>query len=140
MKLVKIIGHPVLVMSLFSLVIIEGEHFGGFYILYLFFGLTYFAPFAIAGLVGIATLIIGNNLSSERRLIKSYLYLVGWLLLMASYLVFFQNSKNNHRETFETTGPIVSFVLFAISSICFLVNTVRLFIKANGKQPKTLVI
>ncbi len=122
------IGHPVLLLSLFLLVMIEGEHFGGFYILYLFFGLMYLAPFTLLAIAGITTIVIGYNLKSEKQRVKSVLYLIGWLLFIASYLVFFNDLKSNHRETFKTAVPILSFALFGLSSICFLINIAQHFI------------
>jgi hypothetical protein len=79
MKVVKIIGHPIVVVCLFLLVIIEGVHFGGFYLLYLLFGLMYAAPFSLAALVGIGLEIVAYNLSMLKRpVLKPLMYLVGW--------------------------------------------------------------
>lgn len=135
MKLIKIIGHPVLVISLFLLVIIEGVHFGGFYLIYLLFGLMYAAPFALLAVAGIITLLIGYNLYKEKKLMKAVLYFIGWLLLLLSYVVFFGDGKSNNAETFQTTVPILTFVLFGLSSFCFLLYILLVLkSKGNGKQ------
>ena len=134
MKAIKIVGHPILVVSLFLLVIIEGVHFGGFYVLYLLFGLTYAAPFALTAVGGIALMVLTLNLSIQKRpVLKPILYVVGWLMLLLSYAMFFNDGKNNHRETFETTVPIISFLLFGISSLCFLINMLQMIVNNNGK-------
>ena len=124
-----------LVLSLFLLVLIEGVHFGGFYVLYLFFGLTYAAPFALIALTGIAVMVsVFNSSFKKRPLLKPFLYLIGWIMLIISYVIFFTDNNNNHRETRETTVPIISFVLFGICSLCFLFNMFSWFVNKTGKK------
>lgn len=139
MKVIKILGHPIVVMSLFLLVIIEGVHFGGFYLLYLLIGLMYAAPFSLAAVAGIALKVVAYNLTLEKRpVLKPVLYLAGWLLFILSYALFFNDSGNNHRETFETTAPFISFLLFSAGSLCFFINLLQMFMNSERKSQEDL--
>jgi hypothetical protein len=140
MKLIKIMGHPVLVISLFLLVIIEGEHFGGFYVLYLLFGLVAGASYALIAIAGIVVMLLGYNFYKEKQLMKPILYLVGWILLLVSYVVFFGDGKNNNGETFHTRVPLITFVFFGLCSICLLINIVYLFLKVRDKSERSLKV
>ena len=47
MKKIKIITHPVTLILCFFLILISGEHLGGFYLLYILLGLLFASPFNI---------------------------------------------------------------------------------------------
>ncbi len=59
MKALKIIGHPVLLISLYLLLIIEGDQFGGFYLLYLVMAIPHGVPYAIVALIAFLCVFTG---------------------------------------------------------------------------------
>ena len=65
MKIIKWIGHPVIVICTFLLLITEGENFGGFYVLYLILALPHGALYAILASIGIASIVLGFNIQKE---------------------------------------------------------------------------
>lgn len=135
MKIIKILGSPVLVMILFLLIIIEGKRFGGIYLLYLLMSLPHGAPYAVIAVAGLLSLLIGYNISgNKRRLGKSVLYLIGAALLILSLIIFFtKDPKGNNNATFEQAIPLFTLCLFGISLVCLLLNTiVRLKNKNDG--------
>ncbi len=138
MKAIKWIGHPVRLVIIYLLLIIEGDQFGGFFMLYLLLALPHFVPYAITAALGIASIIVGFNLRKENYLsFKPVLFLSGYCLMILSLLLFF--SKGNKWETFEMGLPTLTFVIFGISSLCFLINTVLLFSKSHSsKNIKTI--
>ena len=137
MKAIKIIGHPVLLMSLFLLLIIEGDQFGGLYLLYLVLALPQGAPYAIAALCGLAFVFAGYKVYRTRKhFLKPVFYLTGFLFMLISLIVFF--SKGNKWETFGLTIPLLSFIIFGVSSVCFILNSLTLFMH-NGDGKKHLL-
>jgi hypothetical protein len=138
MKAIKWIGHPVLLVIIYLLLIIEGDQFGGFFMLYLLLALPHFVPYALAAALGIACIVLGFNLrKGNYHSLKPMLFLSGYCLMILSLLVFF--SKGNKWETFELAIPILTFVIFGISSLCFLINTTLLFSKKHPwKRMKTI--
>lgn len=138
MKAIKWIGHPVILVIIYLLLIIEGDQFGGFFLLYLLLALPHFVPYALAAALGIACIVLGFNLRKENyHSLKPVLFLFGYCLMILALLVFF--FKGNKWETFKLAIPTLSFVIFGISSLCFLINTMLLFLKKHPwKSMKTI--
>lgn len=67
MKTIKFIGHPISLMIIFMLLIIEGDHFGGFYLLYILMALPHAAGYALLAVAGIASLLLGFKIHPEKR-------------------------------------------------------------------------
>lgn len=131
MKVVNWIGHPVIFLICYLLLIIEGDHFGGFFMLYLLLTLPHFVPYAVIAALGMAGVIIGFNVRKKKNLkSKPLLYLIGFCFMVAALVIFF--GKGNKWETFHYALPTTSFLLFGISSFCFLVNIVCLSINARS--------
>lgn len=120
MKAIKWIGHPVVVICLFLLLITEGENFGGFYLLYLILALPHGAPYAILAMLGIASIVIGFNITHKKMIqSKQILYIIGLFLMIASLVNFFMTG--NQRATFEQAIPLLTFIIYGISSFCFMI-------------------
>jgi xanthosine utilization system XapX-like protein len=134
MKIIKILGSPVLVMILFLLIIIEGKRFGGIYLLYLLISLPHGAPYAIIAIAGLLSLLIGYNISNnKRRLAKAVLYLTGATFLILSLIMFFiKEPRGNNNATFEQTIPLFTLCLFGFSILCLVINTVIMFRRLNN--------
>jgi hypothetical protein len=138
MKIIKWIGHPVILIIIYLLLIIEGDEFGGFYLLYLVLSLPHLVPYSVLAAAGIAGLIIAFNLGNEKYLfIKPFLYLFGFGLMVFSLILFF--SKGNKEQTFHLSLPLMTFVIFAISSLCFLVYAASLFQKESKNANRSMV-
>jgi hypothetical protein len=130
MKAIKVIGHPVLLMSLFLLLIIEGDNFGGFYLLYLLLALPHGALYAVIAVAGLICIFIGYKTYRIRtHPIKPILYLLGVALMVLSLFIFF--GKGNKNATFKELIPLASFVLFGISLIYFLINSFVMLLKTR---------
>ncbi len=115
MKLLKIIGHPVAIISVFLLVMISGESFGVPYLLYLILALPHGGSYALLAVGGILLLSFSSNREVKWRILNPVLRLVGILLLILSLYVFFQCSRGHYNaNTFEQTVPILSLVVLSI--------------------------
>jgi amino acid transporter len=135
MKIIKWIGHPVILVVLYLLLIIEGDEFGGFYMLYLFLSLPHLVPYSIIAAAGLSFIIIAfNSKRSEKRIFAFYLF--GYLLMLLSLIIFF--SKGNKWKTFELDIPLLSFIVFGISSLCFLGWIFSLFQKSLSKSARII--
>jgi amino acid transporter len=135
MKIIKWIGHPVILVVLYLLLIIEGDEFGGFYMLYLLLSLPHLVPYSIIAAAGLSFIIIAfNSKRSEKRIFAFYLF--GYLLMLLSLIIFF--SKGNKWKTFELDIPLLSFIVFGISSLCFLGWIFSLFQKSLSKSARII--
>jgi len=131
MKLIKWMGHPVIFLILYLLLIIEGDQFGGFFMLYLLLALPHLVPYAVIAAVGMACVIVGFNVNKPGRLhLKPILYLAGLCLMLLALVLFF--GKGNKWETFQYALPTISFIIFGLCSFCFLLNIVSLFINSQS--------
>lgn len=129
MKAIKVIGHPVLLMSIYLLLIIEGQHFGGVYLLYLVLSIPQGAPYGLLALTGLLLVFTGYKVFRQRlNIIKPLLYIIGFLVMVFSLILFF--SKGYNWNTFELIIPVVSFLLFGICSVFYLINSMQLLLKA----------
>ena len=132
MKILKIAGHPVLVMSVFLLLLISGESFGGFYVLYILLGLPHGVPDALLAVGGLAVMLLGYKIYRKQfSPIKPLLYLAGNALMIYSLFVFFRMSKGYNDATFHQTVPFISFVLYGLCVLCNLFYSIILFLNKN---------
>lgn len=121
MRAMKIIGHPVLILTVFLLILISGKAFGGPYIIYILMGLARLNDYAIIGFLGLTSLVISHNIGNYNNhlWIKPSLTLFGIFLLVLSLYIFFENDSMQYNEnTFEQTVPIISFMVFGLCSVC----------------------
>ena len=126
MKIIKILGHPIVLVTIFLLLIIEGAHFGGFYLLYLLLAIPHGATYAIMAIAGIILIVIAKGfIPDNSNKLRAVLYLLGLLIMNASLVLFFsRNEKTGNMETFQGGVPLISFIIFGVIMLCFLVNIV----------------
>lgn len=139
MKALKIISHPYTLIISFLMIIISGEHLGGFYALYLLLALFYGGIHSLLGVSGIVLLIIARNLKGRaQNSFSNILNIGGGLFMVLSIIVFFYMDKDGYNYgTFHQTVPIISLVLFCLIALVFLVrNLVQSF---NRKRIDTTV-
>ena len=127
MKLFKFFSHPLLLILLFCAILISGQSFGGFYLMYLVMALPGGAGFSIVAAIGIG-LIIFNLLKlkrSKQYRIEAIVNIIGACLLILSLIMFFHNDKNNYnQQTFYQVVPMLTIMLFIITTVCFVINNV----------------
>lgn len=126
MKIIKILGHPIVLVTIFLLLIIEGAHFGGFYLLYLLLAIPHGATYAIMAIAGIILIVIAKGfITDNSNKLRAVLYLLGLLIMNASLLLFFsRNEKTGNLETFQGGVPLISFIIFGVIMLCFLINII----------------
>ena len=136
MKLIKICGHPVLVMSLYLLLLISGRSFGGFYAVYILMGLMGGTTDSILSLIGLGIMLLGYKLFRKQyHPIKSLLYILGNAVMIYGLVTFFRITKGYNDGTFEQTIPLISFTIYGVSVFCNLLLSVYLFF-SKGTQGK----
>jgi len=133
----KLITHPLTVIATFLIIIISGQQFGGFYLLYLILGLPHAAIHSITGVCGIALLLF-NILQSKlwnRNQISALINLGGIVLLWLSLFLFFNNDKSNYNiATFYQLLPQILLLLFLIISIYFFVDNILILLKHSKNK------
>jgi hypothetical protein len=130
MKVLKIISHPVLVMSFFLLILISGEHFGGFYLIYILLGLPNNAIHAFIALFGILIMFFGYKLKKDKfSLYRSLLYIIGSVLMFYALYFFFYESAGYNDSTFEQAIPLITLCVFSLSAVLNIVFAIRTGIK-----------
>lgn len=138
MKVIHIITHPVTLIVSFLFILISGEHWGGFYILYLLLALPHGGMHALLGLVGTILLCVAiyqrNKINKHR---DSSLLCIGGALLMAGSLLsfFMQRGGEYNYGTFTQTVPVISLIVFVALVTSFL--TYNIFVLKNSKGQST---
>jgi hypothetical protein len=139
MKFLSVIGHPVILMSLYLLLVIESEHFGGFFILYLLMALPTGAAFSIVGAIGLVLVFLGYKLYRKHaNILKPLLLLGGFIFLIISLFLFF--SEKDRLETFHLTIPIIFFICFSLCSVAFVLNSFILIGQAVLLQKRKISV
>ena len=135
MRAVRILGHPVAVISFFLLVLISGQHFGGFYLLYILMGLPFGASHAIIAMVSLSLMVFSYKVKSDRSpVLKSMLSFVGSMCMVLALYVFFQGSKGYNDSTFQQVVPLASFFFFAVGILCNTILATRYLIFRRTSQ------
>jgi hypothetical protein len=136
MKATKIITHPYLLIAIFLLIIVSGEHWGGFYLLYLLLALPHGGAHAICAVLGIAILLFSYHKYHRSRIyiIENLLNIIGALLLLLSLFLFFYNDKRGYNSgTFSQAVPLIVLGLFSLVALCFLADNIFHFSTKNSK-------
>ena len=133
MKAINFITHSFTLIICFLLIIISGEHLGGFYLLYILLGLPHGAIHAVLGVAGIIILIF-NNYKLKRNpdfLIERILNITGAIALILSISLFFINDKDHYNySTFYQTVPMITIGIFGLVAIVFITgNLIQVFRK-----------
>lgn len=122
----------------FLLIIISGQHFGGFYLLYLLLALPYGGIHALLAVAGIVCLALVNIKASWERnsVVRLGGAILGTSLLVASLVLFFINDKQGYNSgTFEQFVPLATLGLFTLIAILFVAANCYLFFRgANGRN------
>lgn len=120
MKVLKFIGHPVVVITVFLLIMISGEAFGGPYLLYLILGAPHGAAYSLTAIAGIALLCLTLT-KLKIKFISFILTFAGIVLLFCSIVLFFQGDRLRYNEdSFVQTVPKFTMVLFGFCTLCSL--------------------
>jgi hypothetical protein len=133
MKNFKIITHPATIIVCFLLVLISGENWGGFFLMYILLGLPHGAIHSILAVTGIGILLF-SYLKYKMQFIymaESVLNIFGALLLFLSLFLFFYRDKDNYNiATFYQTVPLIIMSVFGLLLVIFLANNfINLFRK-----------
>ena len=140
MKALKFITHPYTLIVSFCLILISGEHLGGFYALYLLLALYYAGIHSLLGLGGIVVLIATRKrgVKNKENFWPNVLNIFGALLLIFSLVWFFYSDKDGYNYgTFYQFLPRLSLILFGL--IAFLFIGRNLFQVFSGKRIDTKV-
>jgi len=123
----NIITHPYIVVLSFFIIMISGQHLGGFYFLYLLLALPHGGIHSLFALFGIVLLLI-SYLKYKRKkiyLIESIVNVVAVILLILSLFSFFYNDKEHYNfGTFYEIVPQITLVIFLIVALTFLLDNV----------------
>jgi predicted permease len=137
MKVIKWIGHPVVLICAYLLFITEGENFGGFYMVYLMLALPHGVPYAVLAALGIACVVLGFNFNKNLIYwIKPLLYLIGLILMVSSLINFF--ATGDQSGTFQEKVPLATFVIVCVCFFCFFLSALSLFQNPRSKTVATI--
>ena len=140
MKALKFIAHPYTLIISFLLIIISGEHLGGFYVLYLLLALYHAGIHSLLALAGIILLIVSKNISVKSKMnsLPNLLNIGGAVLLALSVIWFFYTDKEGYNYgTFYQFVPRLTLVLFGLIDLLFIGR--NLFQSFNRKRIDTKV-
>jgi hypothetical protein len=132
----KFITNPITLIVSFLIILISGQQFGGFYLLYLFLGLSHGAAYAIAGILGTVLLILSSLLTKDgsKSRVNLLVNLPGVVLLWLSLLLFFYNDKRNYNaSTFSQLIPQILLLFFLLVSISFFIANLHIILN-NSKS------
>lgn len=124
MKLKNIISQPWVLIASFCLILISGEAWGGFYLMYILVGIPHGVIHSIIAAIGIIILIISNytfsGTNSHRT--KAVLNITGLsFLLIALFLFFYLDKSGYNSGTFSQTVPLITLILFFALAVNFLI-------------------
>jgi hypothetical protein len=141
MKAIKIISHPYLLILSFIVILISGENWGGFYILYLLLGLPHGGLHSILALLGIGLLVFsyGKYGGNRKYLVAPVFNITGDLLLLASLFFFFYSDKEHYNYgTFYQAVPVIMLSIFCLLAVWFFLD--NLFALSSRKKEKQLTL
>ncbi len=131
MKIIKILTHPYTVIISLFIILINGEGFGGFFILYLLFGLPYAVIHSLLALLGVVLLLANySNYRGKKEGLPNYaIEIMGVLLLILSIFIFFYRDKQHYNYgTFVQLVPVITLILFAIIALLsIVVNVISIY-------------
>ncbi|CAN5396050.1 hypothetical protein BH10BAC2_BH10BAC2_46390 [soil metagenome] len=131
MRLRNIITHPLAVMISFMIVLISGEHVGGFYIIYLLIGVTHGTIASLLGMAGIALLVPGLLMAQRKQASSIYLLnIIGAICMIVSLFLFFFNDEQRYNiNTFYQFVPSCTIILFCLLTLIFLAGNIRILLR-----------
>ena len=129
MKVFKFFSHPYVLIICFLMIIISGEHLGGFYALYILLALPHGGVHALLAVAGIIILLFGYHKFKRRKIHRAeiLLNLTGLLLLFGSLYLFFADDRSHYNwGTFEQAVPVASLFLCGAVAIVFLIDNLSI--------------
>jgi len=131
MRLKNIITHPFAVIISFMIVLISGEHVGGFYIIYLLMGITHGTFASLLGIAGIALHVPGLLIAQRKQASSIYLLnIIGTICMMLSLFLFFFNDEQRYNiSTFYQFIPFCTIILFCLLALIFLAGNIRTLLR-----------
>src|SRR4051794_23537054 len=136
MKLMHVLTHPYTITMCFFGILISGENWGGFYLLYLLLALPHLGFYAVSGFAGIGLLLVSKNvLKADKSVYKGSINILAVLLLLLSLFFFFYNDKEHYNYgTFYQFVPQLTLFVFLAIAVVFLIHNVKLifFSKSSG--------
>lgn len=122
MKTIRIIIHPWLLISLFFVILISGESIGGVYLLYLLLALPHGLIHSILGFTGMIVVLTGYYRVNGHSILRKCILIVGVTCMFLSLYYFFHNDSQHYNYgSFKTAAFWITFLLFAISSLTFII-------------------
>lgn len=137
MKLIKLFAHPYTVIISFFIILINGEGFGGFLLLYLLFGLPYGAIHSLLAVLGIVLLLFNYYKYGMKKesVLQCVIEIIGVFLLIFSLFLFFYNDKQHYNYgTFYHLVPIIMLILFGIISLFSISSNIFTIYKISTKS------
>jgi hypothetical protein len=137
MNILKIITHPYTIIASFFVIMISGQHIGGFYLLYLLLGLPHGAIHSLLALSGIILLLISYNKFKKNRnyMLGRVINIVGLILLLLSLFFFFYKDKQHYNYgTFYQLIPQITLTIFSVLTFAFLLNNLLSIFKNGSKN------
>jgi len=123
MKIFKILSHPYTLIICFSLILISGEQWGGFYAFYILIALPYGGVHALLAIAGILAVLISFHWTNNQTL-KQILNIVGVFFLFTSLYYFFDNDRQHYNwGTFQEPVSLLTIIIASCVAICFLATT-----------------
>jgi hypothetical protein len=124
MKLFKILSHPYTLIICFSLILISGEQWGGFYAFYLLLALPYGGVHSLLALAGFFSMLASLHWVKDHLVLQQVLNVVGVFFLVSSLYYFFDNDKLHYNwGTFQEPVPLSTLIITICVGICFLIGT-----------------
>ncbi|MEO6729817.1 MAG: hypothetical protein ABIN01_01275 [Ferruginibacter sp.] len=123
MKAIKILSHPFVLVICFLMILISGQHLGGFYLLYILLGLSHGAIHSLLAIAGVGVLLFSNYKYKRAfvYLIEPILNISGVILLSLSLFLFFYNDKQQYNySTLYQTVPLITIAIFVMSVATFV--------------------
>lgn len=116
-----ILRHPGLLLLSFSLLVISGRAFGGFYLVYILNALPHGYLYAIAAILGFALLLFAQiRYGSRIQTAGSVLHLAGaFCLLLSLFLFFVMDTTNYNHGTLRETVPVILLVVFLMLVVTY---------------------
>ncbi|NTS41945.1 hypothetical protein HRG84_13595 [Flavisolibacter sp. BT320] len=137
MKLFKILSHPYTLILSFLFILISGQHLGGFYVMYIFLGLTHGVVHSVLGFLGMIVLAATHHSAWSRTSpLRQILNVTGVGLLFVSLYLFFMNDKQHYNwGTFYESIPLATLFFTGFIALCFLIgNFWQPHLKSDTRQ------
>lgn len=122
MKILRIITHPWIVISLYFIILITGKAIGGVYLLYLLMALPNGYIHSILGFLGPIMLLIAYYRINHHDILRKVISLLGIILMYSSLYYFFHNDRDHYNYgSFKTAAFWITFSIFSITALGLLV-------------------